>query len=182
MTPVELKARTKKFAVDVIRFAKSIPRDHINDEIASPLTDAATSTAAYYRASCRARSRADFINKLAGGIEEVDEAALWLEVLAESGICAASFTTPLWREADELTRIFVRSRETAIANQQSLINQRSRIDNHQRFNNQRSTSQQSAGHLFGIFCFNSSVQLRTTLNVDSAEPCSAVGSLIARNR
>jgi four helix bundle protein len=73
MTPVELKARTKKFAVDVIRFAKSIPRDHINDEIASQLTDAATSTAAYYRASCRARSRADFINKLAGGIEEVDD-------------------------------------------------------------------------------------------------------------
>lgn len=90
MTPDDLKARTKKFAVDVIRFAKAIPRDHINDEIASQLTDAATSTAAYYRASCRARSRADFINKLAAGIEEVDESALWLEVLSEAGICAAS--------------------------------------------------------------------------------------------
>jgi len=67
MTPDDLKARTKKFAVDVIRFAKAIPRDHINDEIASQLTDAATSTAAYYRAVCRARSRADFINKLAAG-------------------------------------------------------------------------------------------------------------------
>ena len=64
MTPEDLKARTKKFAVDVIRFAKTIPKDHINDEIASQLTDAATSTAAHYRAVCRARSRADFINKL----------------------------------------------------------------------------------------------------------------------
>jgi hypothetical protein len=35
---------------------------------------------------CRARSRADFINKLAGGIEEVDESALWLEVVSEAGI------------------------------------------------------------------------------------------------
>jgi four helix bundle protein len=129
MTPDDLKARTKKFAVEIIRFAKTIPRDHINDEIASQLTDAASSTAAYYRASCRARSRADFINKLAGGIEEVDEAALWLEVLAESGISAASVTTPLWREADALTRILVRSRETAIANRQSTIRNKSPIKN-----------------------------------------------------
>jgi four helix bundle protein len=134
MTPDDLKARTKKFAVEIIRFAKTIPRDHINDEIASQLTDAASSTAAYYRASCRAKSRADFINKLAGGIEEVDEAALWLEVLAESGICAASVTTPLWREADELTRILVRSRETAKSNQQSTkspIRNKSTIKNRQ---------------------------------------------------
>jgi hypothetical protein len=76
MTPDQLKARTKKFAVDVIRFAKSIPKDPINDEIASQLTDAASSVAAHYRAVCRARSRADFINKLAGAIEEADESAL----------------------------------------------------------------------------------------------------------
>ena len=119
MTPDQLKARTKKFAVDTIQFARSIPRDPINSEIASQLTDAATSVAAHYRAVCRAKSRADFINKLAGAIEEVDESALWLEILSESGICPASTTTPLWREADELTRILVRSRETARTNQQS---------------------------------------------------------------
>jgi four helix bundle protein len=83
------------------------------------LTDAATSVAAHYRAVCRAKSRADFINKLAGAIEEIDESALWLEILSESGICPATATMPLWREADELTRIFVRSRETAITNRQS---------------------------------------------------------------
>jgi hypothetical protein len=51
MTPDDLKARTKKFAVDVIRFAKAIPKDHINDEIASQLADAATSTAAHIEQS-----------------------------------------------------------------------------------------------------------------------------------
>ena len=95
MTPDELKARTKKFAVDVIRFAKTIPKDHINDEIASQLTDAATSTAAHYRAVCRARSRADFINKLSGAVEEVDESALWLEILTESEISPRAHTKPL---------------------------------------------------------------------------------------
>jgi four helix bundle protein len=143
MTPDQLKARTKKFAVDVIRFAKTIPKGHINDEIASQLTDAATSTAAHYRAVCRARSRADFINKLSGAVEEVDESALWLEILTEADISPKVQTQPLWTDADELTRILVRSRETArakrdralaakstIRNQQSTTNQQSQIKNH----------------------------------------------------
>ena len=69
-------SRTKKSAVDVIQFARTIPHDPIDREIASQLTDAATSVAAHYRAVCRAQSRADFINKLSGAIEEVDESAL----------------------------------------------------------------------------------------------------------
>jgi hypothetical protein len=40
MTPDDLKARTKKFAVDVIRFAKAIPKDHINDERTSVAREA----------------------------------------------------------------------------------------------------------------------------------------------
>jgi four helix bundle protein len=113
VTPEELRARTKKFAVDVIRFGKTISKDPINNEIAPQLTNAASSTASAYRAACRARSRADFIYKLGNAIEEADESALWLEILAESGICHGDTTAALWREANELTRILVRSRETA---------------------------------------------------------------------
>ena len=150
MTPDELKARTKKFAVDIIQFARIIPRDPINDEIASQLTDAATSTAAHYRAVCRAKSRAEFINKLSGAIEEVDESALWLEILTESGTCANSKTNRLWREADELTRILCarakrpgpsngpRSNRPRIAR-----NHDSQINNQQRINTQRSINQRS---------------------------------------
>jgi four helix bundle protein len=113
MTPAQLRTRTKKFAVDSIRFGKAIPAAPINNRLAIQLTDAASSGAAAYRSACRARSRADFIYKLGNAIEEIDEAAFWLELLSESGICASSATTPLWQEADELTRILVRSRETA---------------------------------------------------------------------
>jgi len=141
MTPDDLKARTKKFAVDVIQFARSIPQDPINGEIASQLTDAATSTAAHYRAVCRAKSRADFINKLSGAIEEVHESALWLEILTESGICASSKTNRLWKEADELTRIFVRSRETARAKQRA-AKQQAANRKKSRLNNQRSSTNQ----------------------------------------
>ena len=119
MTPEDLKARTKQFAVDVIRFARGIPADPIDRQIAAQLTDAATSTAAHYRAVYRSRSRADFINKLSGAIEEVDESALWLEILTESGVSSPQSTRSLCKEADELTRIFVRSRETARANREA---------------------------------------------------------------
>ena len=125
MTPDELRARSKTFAVKVILFAKGISKDPINSEIAAQLTDAATSTAAHYRAACRAKSRADFINKLGGAIEEVDESALRLEILTEAGISARTDTALLWSEADELTRIFVRSRETARANRDAGPNHQS---------------------------------------------------------
>jgi four helix bundle protein len=101
----------------------------------------ATSTAAHYRAVCRAKSRADFTNKLSGAIEEVDESALWLEILSEAGICASSKTSPLWREADELTRIFVRSRETARANQKAAM-QQAESRRESKIKNQQSTTNQ----------------------------------------
>ena len=52
-------------------------------------------------------------------MEEVDESALWLEILREAEICSGTQTVPLWKEADELTRILVRSRETARARAKS---------------------------------------------------------------
>jgi four helix bundle protein len=104
------------------------------------LTDAAMSTAAHYRAVCRARSRADFINKLSGAVEEVDESAVWLEILTEADIAPRTQTRPLWIEAEELTRILVRSRETARARRDQALprNQRSEISNQQLINKLKS--------------------------------------------
>ena len=119
MTPAILRERTKKFAVQVILFAKTLPTDPITAGIASQLTDAASSVAANYRVVCRARSRADFINKLSITTEEADESALWLEILNETGIAMGATTQRFWQEADELTRILVRSRETAQYNRNS---------------------------------------------------------------
>jgi four helix bundle protein len=113
VTPAVLRDRTKKFALQVILLARALPTDPITANITGQLTAAATSVAANYRAVCRARSRADFINKLSITIEEADESALWLEILTEAGMATREATQALWQEADELTRILVRSRETA---------------------------------------------------------------------
>ena len=116
MTPEQLRARSKKFTVDIIRFVTTIPRNPVHDRLATQLADAASAGGSACRSACRARSRADFIYKLGNAIEEIDESAFWLEVLEETGTCEAAAIRPLWREADELTRILVKSRGTARGN------------------------------------------------------------------
>jgi len=68
---------------------------------------------ANYRAVCRSRSDKEFIAKIGVVIEEADETAFWLELLVEAAVVAPAAAKSLWKETDELTRIFVSSRETA---------------------------------------------------------------------
>ena len=121
MTPEELRKRTKTFAIDVIRFCRRLPRTDEARVISWQLLRAGTGIGANYRAVCRFRSDKDFISKLGVVIEEADEAAFWLELLSDAGIVTATATKNLYREADELTRIFVSSRETARRNRRAKL-------------------------------------------------------------
>ena len=69
--------------------------------------------AANYRAVCRARSKAEFIGRIAIAAEEADEAVLWIELLTESGIVKQELTAELLKEAKELAAILTASRQTA---------------------------------------------------------------------
>ena len=78
--------------------------------------------AANYRAACRARSRSEFLAKLAIVIEEADEAAFWLEFLADANFIAESKLKDLRSEANQLVAIFNASRTTAKKGSHSTIN------------------------------------------------------------
>ena len=114
MNPTELKARTKTFALRIIKMSREIPRDDdAGRVIAKQILRSGTSVAANYRASCRARSQAEFIAKIGTVEEESDESALWLELLVEAGILPAMKLSSLLAEANELTAIMAASRKTA---------------------------------------------------------------------
>ena len=115
MTLPELRARTKRFAVAIVQFHATLPRTETARILGSQLVRSGTAVGANYRAACRSRSRRDFIAKLGIVIEEADETCFWLELLDEAGL-AQGGTSELRREADELTRIFVASRQTARRN------------------------------------------------------------------
>ena len=113
MNNAELKQRTKRFALRVIRMSESLPRKMAADVLGRQLIRSATSVAANYRSACRARSRPDFISKMGIVEEEADESALWLELISESGLMSARRIELLHREASELTAIAVASIRTA---------------------------------------------------------------------
>jgi four helix bundle protein len=121
MTTAELKARTKEFALRVIRLVDVLPNTVKGRAIANQIMRSATSVAANYRAACRARSRAEFIAKIGVVEEEADETAFWLELIIDSKIRTENQIEPLRREANELVAIMAASRKSAIANRKSAI-------------------------------------------------------------
>src|SRR5882724_6201353 len=115
MTADELKLRTKQFALRVIKLVAALPKTIEGRAIANQLVRCGTSVAANYRALCRAKSRADFINKTSIVEEEADETGFWLELVVDAGLLTAAGVKPLLDEADEITAILVANRKTAIA-------------------------------------------------------------------
>ena len=85
MTNAELKARTKQFALRIIKLVENLPKSKIGDVIGHQLLRSATSVGANYRAACRARSQADFISKITiveeeGGVKVVRAATPVAEI------------------------------------------------------------------------------------------------------
>ncbi len=113
MNPTELKSRTKAFALRIIKLTEATPRTVTGRAIAAQVVRCGTAVAANYRASCRARSRAEFIAKIGIVEGESDETALWLELLIESGIMPAKKLSALLEDANALTAIMAASRKTA---------------------------------------------------------------------
>ena len=112
MTEIEMKQRTKAFALRVIKLAGTLSKDFVGRRLGDQLLRSGTSVAANYRAACRARSKADFTSKLGIVEEEADESALWMELLVESGLVPARRLEKLLGEANQLTAITVASRKT----------------------------------------------------------------------
>ena len=113
MTPHELKTRTKKFAIRVLRVADSLPRTPSGRTLSGQIADSGTSTASNYRAACKARSRREFIAKLGMTEEEADETQFWLEMIMEYGVVPVDRLQPLYQEAREITAIIAASRKSA---------------------------------------------------------------------
>ena len=107
------KARTKSFALRVVRLVEALPKTRTADVIGRQLLRCGTSVGANYRAACRANSPADFIAKLKIVEEECDEAMYWIELLIESRQIEARLVSDLLQEADEILSMIVSSLKTA---------------------------------------------------------------------
>jgi len=116
MGQIDLKQRTKLFALEVINFVEGLPNKRTAEILSRQLLRSGTSAGANYRSACRARSAADFIAKMGIVEEEIDESIYWMELLVESGIINTKNTQDLMKEANELLAITVSSIKTARKN------------------------------------------------------------------
>jgi four helix bundle protein len=112
----QLQDRTKKFAVRIVKAFARLPKDEATRIIGRQFLRSGTSLAANYRASCRARSGADFISKISVVTEEADETLFWFELLVESELIKSAVIRPLKLECEELLKIFAASLATAKRN------------------------------------------------------------------
>jgi four helix bundle protein len=108
-----LKTRTKQFALRTVRVVESLPKSLTAQAIGKQLVRSALSVGANYRAARRARSSADFVNKMAIVEEEADESLYWLEMLVDAGLVKKDRLEPLMNEAKEITAMVVASINTA---------------------------------------------------------------------
>lgn len=116
----EFKKFTKHFALEVIRFCQYLPKTEESVILKRQLLRAATSTAANYRAACRARSGREFYSKISIVLEEADESLFWLELLEDAEIAKDDHCQPLKEKALKIIKIIARARKSsANANQQS---------------------------------------------------------------
>jgi four helix bundle protein len=106
--PEDLRSRTKKYALRTIRLFRALPRrDVVAEVLGKQLLRSATSVTGHYREACRAKSDLDFISKLEGAQQELDESELWLELLGDAEIIKPKLIAPLLQETNEFIAILV---------------------------------------------------------------------------
>jgi four helix bundle protein len=113
MDAAELKARTRSFALRVLKLSQALPKTRSADVVARQMFRSATSVAANYRAACPARSRAEFVAKLGIVQEEADETLFWIEFADEAGWIKTARIEGLLKGCNEMLAIVVASRKTA---------------------------------------------------------------------
>ena len=80
----DLKIRTKEFSLRIIRMYAALPKSTVGQVIGKQILRSGTSVGAHYREASKARSTAEFVSKLGGAQQELEETAYWLELLSES--------------------------------------------------------------------------------------------------
>jgi len=102
-----MRTRTRQFALRVIRLYASLPKSAAMQVIGKQVLRSGTSVGAHYAESCRAKSRAGFVNKIEGAMQELEETSYWFELLVETGTLKPARLVMLQKEVSELMSIFV---------------------------------------------------------------------------
>lgn len=120
----QIRQRTRRFSVRILNLYEVLSAKPAGRVIGNQLLRSGTSIGANSRAACRSRSTAEFVARLAVALEEADETAYWLELLAEAALVPSGRLSELAKECEEFIRIFAAARHTT---RQRFVNQNSKF-------------------------------------------------------
>ena len=109
----DLAERTTRFAERIVTFARKMPRTPVTISIITQLVRAGTSVGANNREANESVSLKEFRSKIGYCKKEANETKYWLQIMATAVPEMKDDARELWREADELHRIFAASFRTA---------------------------------------------------------------------
>jgi four helix bundle protein len=112
----DIMKRLKALAVKTGKLCLELPYNIVNKTYIGQIVRCSSSASANYRAACRGKSKADFINKLRIAEEELDETMHFYELLAEFNEPFKQELRDLYVEANELLSIIVASINTTLKN------------------------------------------------------------------
>jgi len=101
--------RLMDFSVSIIHLITNLPKQNEARVIGKQVVRCGTSVGAHYAEARRAKSNADLVSKLEGGLQELEETGYWLAILKKAKIVAPTRLTELDSEVDQLIRIHVAS-------------------------------------------------------------------------
>ena|SRR5688572_112847 len=104
-SPINLKIRTKCYALDVIRAYARLDKSVIAQTLGRQFIRSGTCVGANYREAVRSRSNPEFIAKMGDSLKELEETLYWFELCEESGVMTRKEVAPLAKETDELIAI-----------------------------------------------------------------------------
>ena len=103
----DILQRTREFSRRIAKLHAALPKNSGNKDIASQLLRAGTSVGAQVAEANFAKSKADFINKLEGALQESEEARYWIKVIGDAELVKPSRLDAIFQESKEITAIIV---------------------------------------------------------------------------
>jgi four helix bundle protein len=104
---MNLTERTRQYSLRIIRLCGALPQRRPMSVIGDQLLRAGTSPGAHFREALRARSKAEYVAKLNGGLMELEETLYWLEIVEGAGLVSADQLESIVHETNELVALFV---------------------------------------------------------------------------
>jgi four helix bundle protein len=102
----ELEKRTRDFAIRIIKLSGCLPKTAEGRVVRNQVARSGTSMGANYREANRARSKADFKNRIGICESEASETQYWLEIIVGAGWLTWEQVKSLHEESSELLAIF----------------------------------------------------------------------------